>query len=248
MNEIFSNNINILLLAAISGLATFFGVFLGNFGRKTKPKIVFGSSFAAGIMILISFFELIPEAEKEIGNSSFIWATIGFCSILLINQVLPHIHTLKGIDNCNERCMRKMSYLLAIGMILHDFPEGFAISSSFGASSKLGLILVISTFIHNIPEGYILAIASSKKKNINFSYISALFSSIATLLGALLGILLSNIFTNINPYFLAFAGGAMIFISTSELIPTSLRNGHRKTFRIGIATSLALFITLNFAI
>ncbi len=247
MSEIFSENMSTLFLATISGFATFLGVFLGNVGKKTKVKIVFGSSFAAGIMILISIFELIPESTRNIGSKSLFWVFVGFSSIFVINKILPHIHTLKGIKNCNEKCMRRMSYLLAIGMILHDFPEGFAISSSFGASSQLGMTIVIATFIHNIPEGYILTIASSKKKNISFTYKSAFLSSLATLSGAILGVYLASVFNSINPYFLAIAAGVMLFISISEIIPTSLKNGHNKVFNIGVATALVLFITLNIA-
>jgi len=163
----------------------------------------------------------------------------------MINKILPHIHSIKGIENCDQKCSLKLSYLLAIGLILHDFPEGFSIPSSFTSSSELGLLLVIATFIHNIPEGYVLTVASAKYKSKGFFYKSALFSAVSTLLGAILGVILIHYFSFLNPVFLSIAAGAMIFISTHELIPASLKNGRKLTFILGTSTSLAVYFGLN---
>jgi len=38
-------------------------------------------------------------------------------------------------------------------LALHNFPEGLAIGSGFGASLKLGLSLAIAICVHDIPEG-----------------------------------------------------------------------------------------------
>lgn len=239
------SNLNILTLAFFSGLATFFGVYLGDKSNKSVANIAFGTSFAAGIMILISIFELIPEAYHMAGLTSLFWVVIGLLAVWLINKILPHIHSLKGIENCDQKCSLKLSYLLAIGLILHDFPEGFAIPSSFTSSSELGLLLVIATFIHNIPEGYVLTVASAKYKNKGFSYKSALFSAISTLLGAVLGVTLIHYFSFLNPFFLSIAAGAMIFISIHELIPASLKSGRKSSFIFGTSTSLAIYFGLS---
>ncbi|MFA6423146.1 MAG: ZIP family metal transporter [Patescibacteria group bacterium] len=239
------SSINILILAFLSGLATFFGVYLGDKSNKSTANIAFGTSFAAGIMILISFFELIPEAYHSAGARSLFWVVLGLLAVWLINKILPHIHSIKGIENCEQKCSLKLSYLLAIGLILHDFPEGFAIPSSFTSSSELGLLLVIATFIHNIPEGYVLTVASAKYKSKGFFYKLALFSAVSTLLGATLGVILIHYFSFLNPVFLSIAAGAMIFISIHELIPASLKNGRKLTFLLGTSTSLAVYFGLN---
>jgi len=239
------NNFNIILLAFLAGLATVVGVFWGHHTHKNNRNIAFGTAFAAGMMILISFFELIPEAFKSINTKSFYWVFVGFLIIWVINKILPHIHSVRAIEDCDQKCSLRLSYLLAIGLILHDFPEGFAIPSSFESSSKLGLFLVIATFIHNIPEGYVLTVASAKYKSKGFFYKSALFSAASTMLGAILGVTLTHYFSFLNPIFLAIAAGAMLFISFHELIPTSLKNDRKRVFATGALSAVALFLILK---
>lgn len=239
------SNINILILAFLSGLATLIGVFLGNCTRRNDQNIAFGTAFAAGIMVLISSFELIPDSYRIISTKAFFWVLAGFLIVWLINKVLPHIHSVKAIEDCDQQCLIKLSYLLAIGLILHDFPEGFAIPSSFESSAGLGLLLVTATFIHNIPEGYVLTVASAKHKNRGFLYKSALYSALATMSGAVLGMLLVNIFNFLNPIFLSIAAGAMLFISFHELIPTSLKNGRKAVFATGGGLSIIIYLLIN---
>ncbi|MFH1367202.1 MAG: ZIP family metal transporter [Patescibacteria group bacterium] len=211
--------IKVLVLSLTAGGATFFGVFLGHkFSRGNK--ISFGASFAAAIMILISLLELLPEAVKESNfQTALLYALLGAAAIFIANKIIPHIHSVKDIENCDDKCLVKLSYLLTIGLILHDFPEGFAIPSSFGQSTSLGFIVVIASFIHNIPEGYALTVAADRKKGFSFYYRSALFSTLASFGGAVFGLFLLNSFPGLNAVFLAFAAGAMLFICGHELIP-----------------------------
>lgn len=237
------SNLNILILAFLSGLATYVGVLIGIISKKNN-NIAFGTSFAAGIMLLISFFELIPEAYKSINNYFVLfWVLFGIGIIWLVNNILPHIHTIKEIKNCDKKCSIRIAYLIVIGLILHDFPEGFAIPSSFSTSTDLGFLLVMATFIHNIPEGYVLTVVSDKKNN-GFFYKSAIFSAISTLSGATIGIILIHWFSFMNPIFLSIASGAMIFISIHELIPLSLKNNQKLNFFYGTLSSIITYLIL----
>ncbi|HBO60683.1 TPA: zinc permease [Candidatus Berkelbacteria bacterium] len=247
MFEFIVKNLPVLVLAFLSGLATLLGVILGSHGKRSATHIAFGTAFAAGVMILISFFELIPGAYSIIQFKSLIWVTIGACVVWGINRILPHIHSVKAIEDCDGKCMVRMSYLLAIGLILHDFPEGFAIPSSFESSTDLGFLLVAATFIHNIPEGYVLTVASAKYNCNKFFYKSALFSGISTLSGAILGVILIHYFSFLNPIFLSIAAGAMLFISFHELIPTSLRIGRKRVLVAGGFVSFILYFLLEIA-
>ncbi len=48
----------------------------------------------------------------------------------------------------------KTGIIVSIGLALHNFPEGLAIGSGFGASLSLGYSLAIAICLHDIPEGY----------------------------------------------------------------------------------------------
>lgn len=240
------SNINILILASLAGLATLVGVFLGSLFKKTKINIIFSASFSASLMILISVFELIPTAFEYINlGALFFWIFLGVLIIWLANIIIPHLHSMKEIKDCKGKCLMKMSYLIAIGLILHDFPEGFAIPSSFGHSASLGFVVVLATFLHNIPEGYILTLSQTKSGENRFCFRAAFFSVLATLLGAILGISLLASFQNLNPIFLCLAAGAMLFIAIHELIPESFKQKDMKTFSYGTLSAMFVYIGLS---
>ena len=98
-------NINILILASLAGLATLVGFFLGSLFKKTKKNIILSASFSASLMILISVFELIPTASKDIDIKSLIfWVMLGAFIIWIANLVIPHLHSMKEIKNCKDKC------------------------------------------------------------------------------------------------------------------------------------------------
>lgn len=240
------SNINILILAGLAGLATLVGVFLGSLFKKTKRNIIFSASFSASLMILISIFELVPTALEDISMGIlFFWVFLGAFMIWLANTIIPHLHSMKEIKDCKDKCLMKMSYLIAIGLILHDFPEGFAIPSSFGSSESLGFLVVAATFIHNIPEGYILTLSKTKLGKHSFCYRAAAFSLLATFLGAILSINLLTVFQNLNPIFLSLAAGAMLFIAIHELIPESFKYKNIKTFSFGAISAILVYFVLR---
>ena len=239
------SDINILILAGLAGLATLAGVFLGGIFQKTKGNIIFSASFAASLMILISVFELIPTAAKNLDIYLLLfWVLMGVSFIWLADWIIPHLHSIKEIKNYREKSLVKVSYLVAIGLILHDFPEGFAIPSSFAYADSLGWLVVLATFIHNIPEGYILTMYQLKSGSRGFYYKSAALSMMATFSGAFLGIKLISEFQGLNPIFLSLAAGAMLFIAIHELLPESFKYHHLKTFSLGIAGAVAVYLVL----
>lgn len=86
----------VLLLAFLSGLTTLIGVALAlKFGNNIKG-IVIGLGFSAGIMLLISVLELIPESVAAAGvlNSS-VAVFLGVLLFGTLNFVLPHTHLVK---------------------------------------------------------------------------------------------------------------------------------------------------------
>lgn len=243
-----TTNFNILLLALISGLATFLGVYIGVRRKKTKENIVFGASFAAAIMIFISVFELIPSAYKASGVISSFWIFIGILILWLINMILPHIHNIEEIGEHKNKSLLKISYLLMVGMTLHNFPEGFAIASSFKTSASLGLIIVAATFFHKIPEGYALAVVSNSKKQKRLCYRSAVLSTFSIFLGALFGNILASKYIFLNPILLSITAGAMIFVSFHELIPIGYKKGQKVTFfkAVSLASLLYFLLAITF--
>ena len=54
--------------------------------------------------------------------------------------------------NYNNAWLR-LGSLIAIGIALHDLPEGIAIAAGYSAEADLGIIIAVAITLHNIPEG-----------------------------------------------------------------------------------------------
>lgn len=139
----------------------------------------------------------------------------------------------------------RLGTLIAIGIAIHDLPEGFGIGSGYGISGSLGLTLAVAIMLHNIPEGMAIAIPFHFSGMSKFKTVLICFAAgISTLLGALLAFFLLGSFSEKLMYSgLAFAGGAMFYITVNELIPEAHKYGNARLASIGVlAGTLAAFL------
>ncbi|AEA46344.1 ZIP family metal transporter [Archaeoglobus veneficus] len=234
--------IAVLLLALLSGLTTLIGVALAIYFKKSIKGIVVGVGFSTGIMLLISFFELIPES---IGAAGILKPSIAvFLGILLtaaLNFIIPHTHLFK--EN-GDGSLLKTAYLVALGLVLHDFPEGFAMANSYIFSPASGLLIALGIAIHNIPEEFAMAAPLVLVKKKSFLFKVAFLSGLAEPAGAVAGLFAVHFMPALNPLFMAFAAGAMIFVSIHELLPMAARYRRTSLFILGVVLSVLVYIAL----
>ena len=240
--------IAVILLASLSIISTIIGVALAFYFKKSVKGIVIGIGFSAGIMLLISFFELLPESVKVTGIlKTLIALVLGILFIGVLNFIIPHTHLIKEKGHVHKHLL-KTAYLVAFGLILHDFPEGFAMANSYIHSPSLGLLIALAIAIHNIPEEFAMAVPLllTKKKKLLFK--AAFLSAIAEPAGAILGLIAVGFLPGLNPLFMAFAAGAMIFISIHELLPMAHRYKRISLFILGIILSIIVYLALGMLI
>jgi len=241
----YSTYLIIIILAILSGLTTIIGVVAAFCCRKSSKAVAVGIGFSTGIMLLISFFELVPEALEEVSIIKTIAAVIaGGLMVFLLDLIIPHTHFIKDVKS-NDIKLIKVGYLVAFGLILHDFPEGFAMANSYLSSPSLGLLLAVAIALHNIPEEFAMTIPMVAKKSKSFLVKLALISGLAEPAGAIAGIFFVHFFRFLNPYFLAGAAGAMIFICGHELFPMAKRYEKTSLFITGIILSVIVYLGLN---
>ncbi len=250
-NDAVMNWLEVTILGLLSGVVgTGAGGLLSIFVKK--PTLRFTGTilaFAAGVMLSIIFIELIDESMFYSGH----WATIaglalGMIIFYLLDHYLPHHHTITAEETPFSSYLKKGT-LLALGIGLHNFPEGLAIGTGFVGSQELGLSLAILIGLHNIPEG--MAVAAPLKQG-GFSYLKVL--SITALsgapmgLGALIGALIGSISVYVLGLSLGFAAGAMLYIVCDELIPDAYESAgaHLSIFGIFSGTILGILFTAWF--
>ena len=205
----------ISLYGLIFGMVgTTIGGIIGAFlNIKSNKFLGFVLEFAAGLMTAVICFDLIPEV-LEIVN-------ISFCMILC-DKIVNHY--CKESSKLEKNNMLKTGIIIAIGLAVHNFPEGLAIGAGFEASNILGFKLAIAIALHDVPEGISISLplktsGSSRKKAIIITTLSGL----TTGLGAFFGAIIGNISQTLIGISLSFAAGAMLYIVSCELIPESKR-------------------------
>jgi len=233
-----------MILAVISGLTTIIGVLLALiFGRK-PVLVAVGIGFSAGIMLLVSVLELLPEAYHASGLATMSVASgVGALFLALLHFILPHTHLVKE-DGVLDSAMIRSAYLVAVGLVLHDLPEGFALANSYVLSPSLGIFVAIAIAAHNIPEEFAMAVPVLAAKKKRFLFAAALISASMEPIGALLGLVFVSWMPALNPVLIAFAAGAMIYVSIHELIPMANRWGHKRYFAMGMAISVLVYALL----
>ena len=172
---------------------------------------------------------------------------LGALTLLLANFVLPHTHLVREHGQTDTRLVRSI-YLVVVGLILHDVPEGFAMANAYLASPSLGLLVALAIALHNLPEEVAMAVPAMALRSRRFLLQAAFLSALAEPLGAVLGLLAVAADPALNAYFMAFAAGAMIFVSIHELVPMAYRYRQPGWFVAGTVLSIVVYRLLALSI
>lgn len=217
---------NILKTTLIGLFSGTFGTTIGGiigikFKNPSKKFLSFILSFASGLMLAIVCFDLLPEAFNLTNLPTvFLGILLGIIMMIICDLLVDKKFNNSNKFKQNKNDLLKTGIIVSIGLALHNFPEGLAIGSGFGASIKLGLSLAIAICLHDIPEGISMAVPMKnggiKKSKVIFYVV---LSGITTGIGAFFGAIIGEISQSVIAMCLAFAAGAMIYIVSGELTP-----------------------------
>lgn len=239
--------LEILVMSFIAGGATLMGsgfVMLGGAPTSRSLSLFMGS--AAGIMTGIVCFDLLPSAYSYGSFSGTLAGTVlGFFILLILDNLFRFFMGFLDMVYYDSTLLR-MGMLIAVGIALHDFPEGIAIAAGYSAETDLGIMIAVAITLHNIPEGMActapLWMGGVGRRQITMMIIAI---SLITPLGALAGIWLFSVSAGFLSFLLAFAAGAMGYIVSVELFPQAVKSG--KLYGLGGAgAGFALVHILNF--
>src|SRR5690606_13439058 len=190
-----------LLLSAFAGLSTGIGSAIGLLADRSN-KAFLGASlgFSGGVMIYVSFVELLPIAQQELAaDARADWVAIaaffgGMIVASLIDRIVPgpqnpHVAALvEDREALHDAAhLRRIGVVTAIVIALHNFPEGVATFFSALSDLRVGVAIAIAVALHNIPEGISVAVpiyyaTGSRRKAFWYSF----WSGVAEPCGALI--------------------------------------------------------------
>lgn len=225
---------DVFILSLLAGAATGIGGAIAVIRRPGRRMFNLIMGFAGGVMLSISFMELLSNAIKyggiELSIAGFV---LGALLIFVLDAVFPHVRFFireEGAVGRMDRKLLKVGVFLAIGIFIHNLPEGMAVGAGYSQLPVLGFIIAIGIALHNIPEGVATALPlyAAGFSRLKASLV-ALISGFAEPLGAVLAYVFLSAFSPLVPAGLAFAAGVMVFITLDELLPVAEKKHHNFT-------------------
>lgn len=210
-----NNTITYALYGTVAGvLGTGIGAATAYLTKKGGNRFLSSMlEYSAGLMITVVLLDLLPEAFNHAGLIIVLISVIAGLLLMLLAE---------SIINRNHKSYKHMGIVMALGIGIHNFPEGLAIGAGFDTSFSLGMSLLITIMLHDIPEGIAMAIPLKLGK---ISMARAVFiaglSGLPMGFGALAGALVGNISKETVGICLGIASGAMLYIVLTSLMPES---------------------------
>jgi ZIP family zinc transporter len=255
------------LLTLFAGLSTGIGSLIALLSKRTNTAFLSVSlGLSAGVMIYVSFMEMLPEAIRiltdEHGERDGSWMMAagffgGILLIAIIDRFIPaedNPHEIKGVEDLekNPEHLRKVGIFTAVAIAIHNFPEGIATFTAALSSPEVAIPIAVAIAIHNIPEGIAVSVpiyyaTGNRKKAFWLSFLSGMSEPV----GALIGYAFLSTIMNDTVFGILFASvaGIMVFISLDELLPSAQKYGKHHYSMWGLvggmgimALSLLLFV------
>ena len=252
-----------------AGLATGIGSTIAFFAKTTnKSFFAVSMGFSAGVMIYLSFAEILPKATQYV--EEYVTATeaagiaagaliAGLVLMAVIDALVPsganpHENTdvellgssdtpLQGVDEVRNKALLRLGVFVALAIAIHNFPEGLATFLLVLDDPQIGIALAIAVAMHNIPEGIAVSVpvyyaTKSRLKAFRLSFLSGL----AEPAGAVIGYLILAQFLNhfVLGIIFAMVAGVMVFLAIDTLLPTARNSARGHLTVYGVIAGMAV--------
>jgi ZIP family zinc transporter len=235
------------LATLATGLATGLGALPVLFTRELSARLFDALlGFAAGVMLAATAFSLlVPSIELGGPGAAAVGLLAGAAVLALLDRVVPHLHTVMGREGPSSALQRLWLFVLAI--TLHNFPEGLGVGVAFGGGQfDIAFPLAVAIALQNLPEGLAVALPLFREgyprpRALLIATATGLAEPIAGVFGAAAVALARPLL----PLGLAFAGGAMLYVVSDEIIPETHRRGFEREATFGLIVGFVVMMVLD---
>jgi zinc transporter, ZIP family len=193
-----------------------------------------GVGLGVGLLSLVYYDRFLPR-RRSVGGSS---VGPGAASVTEFRHQTPA-----------QSPARRLAFLIATGIGLHNFAEGLAIGQSAAAGEiSLAVLLVIGFGLHNATEGFgIVGPLAGEDERPSWALLAVLglIGGGPTFVGTVVG----QAFTSepVSVLFLALAAGSILYVVV-QLVGVALRTGHKEMLYWGIFLGLVAGFATDFVI
>ncbi len=215
--------IAVMFYGTVAGLATLLGILLMR-GKQSWAieRSQYVNSFAAGLILALVFFHLMPEAA-DLTEIAFPIIFIGFFGFYFLENFIV-IHSGSELhfhesDPCLQHSSEINGYMAFSGLAFHSFIDGIIIGVGFELGTEIGVLAAFAVIAHEVPEG-VTSFALINETIPDKSFLFSLIVALVTPIGALISLtFIHNLNEELIGALLALAAGTFIYISASDLIP-----------------------------
>lgn len=231
----------LVLVASVSALLG--GIFAIKGRRLIGIEIFY--AFAAGTLLGISFFDLLPEAIQISENTGVPMQTLTLTTVVvfLAFHVLDRFIFFHARGEGHPEIAQEANRTLrASGLVLHSLLDGFAMGSAFTISQSLGIIVGLAIIFHRFSDGLNTVTVMLRSGSRGSEANGWLLTGAAA---PLFGFAFSSL-TEIPEYYLgfimAFFIGEFIYLSAADMLPEA----HRVDSSMILVLATVLGVTLIF--
>ncbi len=229
-----------LTASAMTFIAVAGSVVGAAWGGKTRRTLEASVHAAAGALLAVTFFDVLPEAKAGLTWGGFLIAsTLGYVTLWAVGRYVFHVCPSCALAHIEEEAVCKPSgtWLLAVALGVHCLVDGVAIVAGAGATDRTGLGLLLGVALHKLPEGVALGcLLAGSGMSSKSAFQWALSIEALTILGSLTGtIALTGAPEQVLSTAFAFVGGGFLYLVFNTVTGAL---GHHQ--RLSRATAMAI--------
>jgi zinc transporter ZupT len=227
-----------ILMAALAAVgfagASLLALFGGELGSRGRA---YSAAFAAGILLALSFVDLVPESLELAGGPAIVGFVGGF-AFLFLTEAFTHAHT----HHSPEEHVRKHALRpFVVGLMIHNCADGFVLGVGAKASAVTSGLVGLGILVHQIPVGISLAavllaaqadrsqvIRTTVPLGLAIPLAAALTVALPTPTDAALGLLTG------------IAGGVLAYVGAAHLLPEAQAERPSRMTAVLFAATLVL--------
>lgn len=218
----FHNRCVAILVALASLCATLVG---GIVAARVHDRQHLVLGLAAGLMLGVVGFDLLPEALEQAGDPVFgvpaalLMAVGGFLSLHVVERWLA-LHR-GSEEHFSEHAHGVSSIGLTAGgaLVVHSVLDGVGIGAGFQAGTAAGVAVTIAVVAHDFADGFNTFTVTTLYGNPRRRALTLLaLDALAPVAGAVLGTLIPFASTVVGLY-LGYFAGFLLYLATSTILP-----------------------------
>jgi zinc transporter ZupT len=236
--------IAVVLASSLACVVTTIGIYvISKYAEWGRRNTVYFMSFAAGVLVSVSFMHIIPKSF-EMHDQSPTFLLAGFLLLYLFNRFL-------NLYICHEyRCeTTTLGIIPMVGIGLHSLIDGVIYSVTFNVSVFTGVLAAIGMVLHEFPEGIVTFLllergGFGKRKSALYAFLAA---AISTPLGTLVSYpFIDRIAKPTLGILLAVSAGALVYVGASHLLPEVEKENRRfSVISLAVGVLVAVLIVMS---